>query len=324
MMPSFCYLLMCHADKDVVLRAAARVRATSPDASVVLRHDRGEAFISPSDAASVGAEVFDSAISVRWGGWSMVEAELEALEHVLRTRRPEWVVMVSGHDYPVRPLGQWQDEVVATGADALVSATARPGHRRYVYTWSPLPGWLFRLPTAARWALRGTWRRLLAPWQRIVIVRQAPRGSGWQVGVRRLRTPFGDADGVQYMKGSQWMTLSAKAVTHLLEAHRTGVWAAFFQTTRIPDESYLQTVLAADDRLALADVPTTWVRFADGHPHPVTLDVDAVPAILDAGTAFARKVVAGVSEPALDLIDSYEGPWVALNAVPVVHDLAHE
>jgi len=324
MSPSFCYLIMCHADSDVVLRAAARVRTTSPDASIVLRHDRGETFISAADVVAVGAEVFHSTVEVRWGGWSMVEAELEALGHVLRTRRPDWVVMVSGHDYPVRPLADWQEEVVATGADALVSATARPGHRRYVYAWRPLPGWLFRLPKPARWALRGIWRRLLAPWQRVVIVRQAPRGSGWQVGVRRLRTPFDDTDGTQYMKGSQWMTLSAKAVSHLLAAHESGRWAPFFKTTRIPDESYLQTLLYADDELVVADVPTTWVRFRDGHPHPVTLDVDAVPEILDAGTAFARKVVVGVSEPALELIDRYDGPWRQLDAVPVVHDLAHE
>jgi hypothetical protein len=323
MSPAFCYLLMCHTDKDLVLRAAARIRATSPDATIVLRHDRGSAFITTADAAAVGAEVFDSTIRVRWGGWSMVEAELEALEHVARTHRPAWVVMVSGHDYPVRPLADWQSEVVATGADALVSATPRPGHRRYLYAWRPLPDLVLGLPRPVRALLRGTWRRVLAPWQRVVIIRQAPRRSGWQVGIRRLRTPFGP-DGTQYMKGSQWMTLSADAVSHLLQAHRSGVWAAFFSTTRIPDESYLQTLLADDPGLVIADVPTTWVRFRDGHPHPVVLDLDVVPEILDAGTAFARKVVHGVSEPALDLIDRHDGPWRSLGAVPVVHDLAHE
>jgi Core-2/I-Branching enzyme len=324
MSPSFCYLMMCQADRDVVLRAAARVRATSPGASIVLRHDRGEEFISAADAAAVGADVFDSTIRVRWGGWSMVEAELEALEHVMRTHQPGWVVMVSGHDYPVRPLADWQDEVVAAGADALVSATPRPGHRRYVYAWHPLPGWLFGLPRVVRWLLRGTWRRLLAPWQQVVIVHQVPRRAGWLVGIRRLRIPFHHTGGTQYMKGSQWMTLSAEAVSHLLLAHRSGVWAPFFQTTRIPDESYLQTLLAADAELVVADMPTTWVRFRDGHPHPIVLDVGAVPEILNAGTAFARKVVQGVSEPALDLIDRYAGPWVPLGAVPVVHDLSHE
>lgn len=324
MSPTFCYLLMCHADKEVVLRAAARVRATSPEATIVLRHDRGEAFITAADAAEVGAEVFDSTISVRWGGWSMVEAELEALEHVLRSPQPDWVVMVSGHDYPVPRLADWQVEVAASGADALVFATPRPRHRRYVYSWRPLPAWLLGLPRAARWVLRGIWHRLLGPWQQLVIVHRVPRGAGWLVGIRRFRTPFPAADGTRYMKGSQWMTLSARAIEQLLAAHAAGRWAPFFQTTRIPDESYLQTLLYADDELTVADVPTTWVRFADKSPHPIVIDIDAVPEILHAGTAFARKVVAGVSEPALDLIDGYDGPWVGLGAVPVLHDLAHE
>lgn len=323
---TFCYLLLCHTDRDLLLRTAARIRQRTPGATVVLRHDRGDGFVSAADAAAVGARVLQSTIGVDWGGWSMIEAEVEALQRLLTECPPHvgWFVVVSGHDYPVRDLQAWEAEVRASGCGALVHAAPRPDHPRYRYSWRHLPGWVTSLPAPLTQVLLGVWRRTGARWQQHVVLFQVARTGTWLLGRWRARTPLDVAGGPRYHKGSQWMTLSRPAVERLLEHHATSGLASFFRSTRIPDEAYFQTLLLNDPLVCTADVPTTWARFTDGAPHPHALDAGAVAEAIASGAAFARKVVPGRSDEAVAVIDDWPGPWPPLGSVPTTHDVTHE
>lgn len=297
----FCYLLMCHAEREVVLRLVARLRTLSPDALIVLRHDRGPRFLDQVDVAEWGAHVLHSDVRVVWGGWSMTEATLEALERVQREWAPSWTVLISGQDYPVLDLLQWEQEVAASRADAFVAPTTNLQRVRHTHHWTMLPS-VEGLPRLVRRGLTIAWWRLAAPLQRSVIFYRPPRGGRWLVAVRRPRDPFAAAP---YEQASQWLTLSARAVDELLRADAADPdRRQLFRTTRIPDESYLQTLLVHHAGLHVERRPTTWVRFVGGEPSPRVVTTADVDEVAKAGTPFARKIDPSTDPDPRDVFDS--------------------
>lgn len=299
----FCYVVMCHTDAPLVERLVRRVRAAHPGALVVLRHDRGPDFISAADAAAWGAQVFDSGLRIVWGGWTMVAATLEVFRHVRDTLDPDWVVLVSGHDYPVRPLAPWAAQVAGSGVDALVAPSDETQVNRYSHRWSSLPRW--RVPRPVHRVLTLAWWRIGFPLQRTVVFDELPRGNGWIVGVRRFR-PFPDA--ARYTQAGQWVTLSRRGLSRVLAADGADpARRREFARTRIPDESYLPTLLLSDPELVVKRRRTSWVRFVGGEPHPRPLTEADVDAAVASGAPFARKVVPGVSDAALQRIDAAAG-----------------
>lgn len=297
----FCYLVMCHTDRESVLRLVARLRELSPEALVVLRHDRGPGFLDDVDVAAWGAHVLHSGIRVAWGGWSMTEATLEALRRVAQEWAPSWTVLISGQDYPVRDLTAWERDVTSSGTDALVAETTNLQHVRHTHRWTVLPP-VDGLPRVLRRGLTVAWWRVAAPRQRSVIFYRPPRSGRWLLAVRRLRDPFAHAP---YEQASQWLTLSSRAVEALLAADAADPGRRqLFSTTRIPDESYLQTLVCHHTGVNVERRSTTWVRFVGGEPSPRPLSVRDVAEVLVAGTPFARKVDPAADPDPRDVIDA--------------------
>lgn len=313
--PRFCYLVFCHRQPELVVRLARAVTGFSPAAEVVVRHDRPGLF----DGVELPPRTRElvSTTTITWGSWAMVAAQLEALEWVDRHVDPDWTVLVSGQDYPVRDLGAWEDEVVASGVDAWVAArpldpTRRESRtmeredwltRRYTYRWRPLPR-----TRPERWAhpvvrrvARAAWYRWGSRLQVGWAVNEMPRGLPWMVG-RRLPAPVRSARSPWY--GEQWMALDRAAAAAVVETDaRDRAVRQRFERSLIPDESYFQTVVCSDPTLTVADRSLSWKHFTGFDPHPREVTVDDVETARTAGRPFVRKV--DLSAPAvLDRLDA--------------------
>jgi len=312
--PRFCYLVFCHRQPELVARIARAITACSPGADVVLRHDRpGELDFGPLPPRT---HELVSELAITWGSWTMVAAQLEALRWVRGHLDPDWVVLLSGQDHPLRDLAGWEREVVAGGSDALVAA--RPLDplrretrtvdrddwltRRYTYRWRALPHvrpdrW--STPFVRR-ATRAVWYRYLTRLQVGWAVNEMPRGLPWMAGVRLPRSRR--AAFVPWY-GEQWMALGRAAVGAVLRsAEQDAGTRGRFERSLIPDESYFQTVLCCDPGLDVADESLSWKHFTGSDPHPRDVTVSDLPAARASGRPFVRKVDASV--PAvLDALD---------------------
>jgi len=313
--PRFCYLVFCHRQPELIVRMARAVTASSSAAEVVLRHDRPGLF-DGIDLAPRTRELV-STTAITWGSWAMVAAQLEALEWVREHVDPDWTVLISGQDYPVRDLGAWEDEVVASGVNAWVAArpldpTRRETRtmdredwltRRYTYRWTPLPRthpqrWahpFLRRATRAVWYRWGS--RLQVGWA----VNEMPRGLPWMVG-RRLPAPARSAWSPWY--GEQWMAMDRAAASAVRTADaRNRAVRQRFERSLIPDESYFQTLVCSDPTLTVADRSLSWKHFTGSDPHPRAVTVDDVETAGASGRPFVRKV--DLSAPAvLDRLDA--------------------
>lgn len=297
----FAYVVMSYHSPALVGRVAHRLRALSPEAEIVLRHD--ERRCSLPDELPAGVHRRPSSVPIGWGHWSMVEAMLEELRWVRQNTKATHVVLISGQDYPVRPLAEWERSVMHLDAvtEAGRVAPYRPhwGPRnevvdgtmlRYDFTW-------FRVPRTGRLLESRPGRFLdraaasLGAWfQPVAAYWFLPHERGVQIGLRRRW------QGPPLFKGAPWMMLSARAADVVLASDVPKL----YKRTLVPEESVFQTVLMNHEGLDVRREPLTYASWREQVPHPEILTRDHLQAIEDSNAPFARKVE---QTPLLDDLD---------------------
>jgi hypothetical protein len=247
-----------------------------------------------------------------------VEATIEAFQRVRHLHDPDWIVLISGQDYPIKPLAAWETTLLDGDHDAVMTAeplvegpsriTPRSNRERlalrYTHRWYWLPrlNVIPRLPRLVTETVRRFWFKCVYPLQALVVLQQLPRDEGWVLGLRRRRMPW-SRDTPAY-KGSQWMAVSRRALETVIDGRDALRWRDYFQRTLVPDEAYFQTILANARELRIGREPVSWLRWqTDETPHPNVIDEPALELAFHSGTPFARKFDASIAPGILDRID---------------------
>jgi hypothetical protein len=264
------YVILSYRSPDVLARLVRTLRAGSPAATIAVHHDGRRCPRPPLP----GAELVEPAWPAEWGHGSQLAAVLRCLRWALARSDFEWLVVLSGQDYPVRPLPAIEADLADAPVDAFIESApvrrlrlrrGRVGEfeRRYRYRWARIPA-----------ALAGAAARA----DPLVQVRTLP--SGAYAGVPAPAC-------VPLHHGSDWFTLSRRAVETVAAAPRR--LERRFEHTVIPTEGFVQTVLAnsglrlhaGNRRYALFDPPSA--------PSPRVLGRAGLDAALASGADFARK-----------------------------------
>jgi hypothetical protein len=287
----FCYVVLCHTDAEVVFRLTQRIRALSPTAAILLRHDRDD-FITEEQAKVAGAELLRSRIPIIWGAWNMTAAVLEAFEHAASSSDADYFVLISGQDYPIRDLQEWESTVDDDKIDALIGEFDEPlNPDLYDFIWATpflAPRWV---PEVADRAAGHLWFRVGGALKWVGRVNRSARDKRWAVGVRRPSLLWGGQPPLPLVKGAQWITLSRRGLHAGLEAHRMNRRARrFFRTTRLADEMYLPSLLCSDASLKIVRGPTSYARFPARSSSPVWIDADELRRAMNTSAPFVRKV----------------------------------
>jgi hypothetical protein len=314
------YVILCHDKAGQALRLAATIRRLSPRARVILRHNRSTGYIDQAMAAGAGADLLVSRLPTRWGDWSLVAAALEAFRFARERHDPDWMVLISGQDYPIRDLAAWERELLEGDDDAVVPGeplgfgpfglrprTDQDGLiMRYTHRWYRLPqlGLVPRMPHSLVRVVKAVWYRYLYPLQAVVTLNELPRENGWVLGVRRRRVPW--TPSTPSYKGEQWAALSRRAVAAALDGPLAERWQRYFATTLIPDEAYFPTLLANAPDIRVRRQSISWLRWHDdvAKPHPVIIDREILDEAVHSGLPFARKFDEGTEPGVLDLVDN--------------------
>ncbi len=289
----FAYVITTHRDPEAVYRLVARIRADSPSARIIVRHDAGHVLLDPTRLAGLGAAHHPSTRPITWGDWSIVTSYLEELRR-LEHEDFSHVAFVSGQDFVVGDLTAWEQRVLARDADLVTevrstSFTPRWWRGRsdgeihavkvmYAYRRLPVPKALDRVAGPALFHAAS----FLSP---VLDARVLPRGRGIFLGLRRpLR-------GLQPWTGSQWMALSRRAALAVLETVEARPrLVRRYRFALNPEESFFHTILGNDLGMRVIDEPVSFARWPhEGSPHPVVLTAGDIPAAVASGAPFARK-----------------------------------
>ncbi|WP_179411649.1 hypothetical protein IM711_04765 [Microbacterium esteraromaticum] len=309
------YVVLTHRNWAQVRRLAGAILASSPDARVLLAHDaRSEVF--PAHVDDPRIRVFVHGLECDWGSWELVEATLRAMERARELWDPQLVTLISGDDYPMRRLPDWEREALAAsgwiGEAHALTYRPRWGRRRgegddrlnrYTFFWFRasdenrslgLPEWLRAFASRVR-------RALAVRLEPVFGVRYVARGRGRYFGVRRP-TPFTRA--MPCHIGAQWVALRRHELDVLLDedlAPRSRL-RRFYRRTIIPDESALVTPLSW--RGAPADLPpVTLYQWDPVLDTTITWTHNDLDRLLASGAPFCRKIDADRSGALMDSLD---------------------
>jgi hypothetical protein len=278
-----------------------------------LRHDYSKTNVPPVRFAHIDdLTILPPSIPVTWGGFSFVQVLLDALGAIEAAGDYGWVVVLSGQDYPIRPLADLERHLSTLDGDALLEQTPdahdpkRYRRRRYDrgvdlyrYRYFGVPSIRGR-PIVARRVVRRLER--LGAVQPFVSFRDVGRLGRLLVGIRWPTGPFRGTR--RPYQGSNWLVLSRRAVRVVLDyvqAHPSFV--RHYRRTFSPSESFFHSILLNDPRIR---VLPGYLHFEHWEPHassPSTLSLDDLPTVLASGKYFARKFDAEVNPSMLDHLD---------------------
>lgn len=302
--PRFCYQVHTHSRPAQVERLVRRLVEAGTGAVVLVSHDVRAQPLPVRTLERLG-DVHVLGARGGYGDLSHVDRWIDATRWLdAHGVAYDWMVTLSGQDYPVRAVAEGEREVAAGGYDgylehfpAFSGESHWPPHlprNRYLYRHRRLRP----LPAPVRALLRPA--RAVNAVQPFVRV-NAMYGS---VGVR-TPTPLGP--GFALWGGSFFTTLNRRCVAYVRDFYETRPAVMhWFRGVLAPEEVFFQTVLVAADRFRLSGDPLRYFDFAHGDgAHPRPLGLDDVPALLESGAHWARKFDLTHDPRPLDALDAH-------------------
>jgi hypothetical protein len=318
------YAVLSHRDPPQVERVVDRLVAGDDDVLVMIRHDpfalagsrpfsraawsgpASERVVGGASLAADRVTVVDATRPTGWGTFAFTESLLEAMRWAVGPAGRDWLIVLSGQDYPARPLSQLGEHLAAAGADAFLEVAAIgdgrvPSGRRdagaelYRYRYAVGPPAALLPSRCVAWLLRASGR------QRFVSVQRNPRTDRLLIGYRSPGSPFSRA--FPPVKGRTWFAVNRRAIERILSfvgAHPG--YVRHYRRTFFSSESFFHTILLNDPRLRIHQTDLHYEQWGAHDPSPETLGPEDLPEIRRSGAFFVRKVDA-TSGPLLDLLD---------------------
>jgi hypothetical protein len=318
---SVCYLVRTHRNPAQIQRLITRLLQGSRDGFIVIMHDRDGCVLDlePSLLRGGRLEVLRTNEGVYRGEFSMFAAYLQAIRWLEGSGRSyEWLVHLSGQDYPLRSILEIERDLEAAPYDAFVDCwrvggpddrwRRHQGPMRYHYHYRRFPDWMRPVLRALKWthSIQRSFRVFLT--------------YGAHFGRRCRSLPFGEQ--LPLMGCSDWHNLRRKCVQYVLAW--MGEHPEVLEHYRLcisPEESFIATVLCNAPHLRICRDNRRYIDWRDPiDAHPRTLTMEDLGALTSGRHDFARKFDIDVDANVLDALDRRiapdESPIVAVPGLP--------
>lgn len=255
-MAKLLFFITSHKNPSQVVRLVNALKQSCPDAAILIHHDPAGAPLDQTQLFTAqDVYLLNDPIRVGWGEFSVVESELRGIEWLMQTGLNfDWLVLLSGQDYPLRPLAELQTHLdtasydgfleyfsINNPPDTIWNWNAHSGIERYHYyylTVNPaLKVLFFKLYRLVNWQ----------PWLRVKAGR-----FGAKIAFKRRHSIFSNT--FTCYAGSQWHTLNHRCVQYVYDFIKSNPkFIDYYRYTMVPDESFFQTILANNPDLKLCN-----------------------------------------------------------------------
>lgn len=217
--------------------------------------------------------VIESRKDIRWGGFSMIEAEVLLIKAAIEAGEYDRFVLLSDDCLPLRAPERLLRDLSRDGEWIAAAPNSNP---LVVARYEKF--YMYDLPAMSPKHLPNL-ERGIDPTQMHELLQFAAAVAR---GKKPLQTLY---------YGSQWWALSKDAVTHFLDVYDSDEHLrASFKYSAIPDEHYIQTVIASSPRpFKILEGPV----YADFRKHPkpyVFTDAASLEEPLRSSRLFVRKI----------------------------------
>lgn len=287
MNPAIGFVLITHGNPAQILFLCEQLTKLFDKAPIVIHHDFSKSSLNV-DLFPKNVSFIEDWLETRWGGWGVVGGQLKAIRRLYSEHNPDWFVVLSAADFPVKSASYILEDLYGSGFDAYLY------HRRIERCQLPIPHEGFGAENFSHPA-----------WERLAFERYMAIGFGfyklatrlkWRTKALYLRqrflierlTPFKGA--VRCYAGDFWLTGNRKTAEALLEdSELNRRLIAHFARRPNPDEGFPHTALGNVPSLKISPDNKRFTDWAGQFNHPRTLTEADFPHLLASPSHFARK-----------------------------------
>jgi hypothetical protein len=286
------FALVTYNEPDQVLRLVKTLNEMFGSPPIGCHHDFGQ---SPLDETLFprNVEFVRPCLATKWGNISVCLAALKTFRLLRDRHQPDWIILLSGCDYPVRPASEILGHLADTKFDAFLdhreikSSTASIGQTDTAGfgrpDWIPLAYYRYRASRC--WWPRPSKKLLIGgilPFRRVYFSIKYPSIDSI---VQRLH--HGRPSRV--FGGDFWFQANRKAVNALLDNRYLGDLVQYYRKREVPEESLFHTVLCSNQDLEICKTNGRYADWNEKGSHPKWLEMSDIPKIRASGAFFARK-----------------------------------
>lgn len=274
-------VMVAHTHPQQIERLVRRLRPTVDDVVIHVNRAAEDVYLDSRRRLAHDAHVHlvEERHRVWWGQYSMVEASLAGLRHLWALGRFDRVLLMSGQDYPVRPLPEIRAFFEQRPQEQLME--------------------LFRLDQPNWFETQG------GPYAPMRRIRNYHLFFRSRIHVD-LPLPRRFPAGLVPHGGSFWWSLTGDCVQHVLDTvdgdPRIG---RYFRHTFLADETFYQTIVGSSPFADAVDQDfRRYVDWTNPNPTPPrVLEMEDFDKVAASTALFARKVDPMRSADLLDRID---------------------
>ncbi len=317
-MKGFVYLIFSHGEKKQLIRLAKSIRRLSPESSIVFHHDASCGRLNEAEFDGIGnIHVIPNPIAVKWGDISFVDAFILSSRWILENMDTEWLITLSGMDYPIQPLVEFEQNLSKSEFDAafrFFEAFNHPGwpkgegEKRYCYSYYQLPEfpYYYRVPQVIKNSL-ASFVNIINKCQAWIKIRPGYRNLKTALGVQK-QNGFSPLDGkLGCFGGWDWFNLNKKSLSEIhrfLENNQS--FREYYKRTSLPSESMVHTILLNNPGFKIENEAYRYIKWIGGaSSSPSIITTEDFESIIKSSYPFARKFDINVDEVILDKLDNW-------------------
>lgn len=232
-------------------------------------------------------------VKTKWGKFSTIDAELKAIRVMYeRSDSPDWFVVLSGADYPIKPADDIIRDLMSSSYDVYMH------HERVDYN-SRHSNWQ-KLGFERYCIVRGWYPALdknFRPKKKFFTLLEHP-------SLTKFFTPYSNK--FPCFVGDHFFCGNRKAAKYLLESHdnNPALSSYYRKATIFPSESYYQTIFCNAPSLHVENDNLRYIDWSVNSAHPKTLLLEDLVKIKSSKAHFARKFDIDIDANVLDELDA--------------------
>ncbi|MBN3922891.1 beta-1,6-N-acetylglucosaminyltransferase [Nostoc sp. NMS4] len=262
---------------------------------IVCHHDFSKCDLSV-DALSKNVLLVRPHLQTEWANFALVEATVQALRLMYEVpHTPDWFVLLSGADYPIKTAKQILDDLTSNSYDAYIQHE-KITYETYKYDDRPSILWQ-----------KNSYQRYCTKSFSFHYSKKSLAHLNLEISLEHplLTKPFLPfSKKLACFSGSQWFCANSKAAKYIIDFHsKKNALTLYYSKLKYTDESYFQTVLANASHLKLQNDRRRYIDWSDGGCHPKTLLMEDLPNLLASSAHFARKFDIDIDSNILNELD---------------------
>jgi hypothetical protein len=270
------FVILSHSHSCQLLRLIDRLNVMFAHPPIVCHHDFYQCSFEPG-VLPANVSFVTPHLQTAWAHFSIVEATIRAFDQICKSSEsPDWIVLLSGNDYPIKSTSRILSDLNSNESDALM-------HCELIHPKS----------------LKTTWHKSCYG--------RYCNSHDDMLALSEPKTPKATlfSNGFNCYAGSQWFSARRHVVEYIVKFHKMSVdLFKHYAKSKAPDESYFHTIVANTvPPIKIDNNNWRYIDWSKGGAHPKTLVSSDLPHLLTSPAHFARKFNMNIDVAILDQLD---------------------